>query len=107
MCVQIWVDLTLGPITAVGDAEGVIYELVQMRAKSSKINSIAKEIAMHLAPLGRELAGIHIWGERNTPADKLSRIARDGGADVLPWLRRVSRKADIPEVVDMNFRFLG
>jgi hypothetical protein len=107
LCVKIWVDHTLGPITAVGDAEGIIYDLVQMRAKSTKINNIAKEMALHLAPLGRELSGIHVWGERNSLADKLSRVARDGGADILPWLRRTSRNAEILELTDMNFRFLG
>ena len=107
LCVKIRVDHTLGPITAVGDAEGIIYDLVQMRAKSNKINNIAKEMALHLAPLGRELSGIHVWGERNSLADKLSRVARDGGGDILPWFRRVSRKAEVPELSEMNFRFLG
>ena len=49
-------------------------------AKSKKINEIAKEVAMHLAPLGHELEGVHVWSETNTLADALSRVQESGVA---------------------------
>ena len=53
-----------GKIILVGDALGV----------SQKINEVAKELALHLAPLGHELVGIHVWSEVNVIADALSRM---------------------------------
>ena len=61
-------------IILVGDALGVWYGLVRMKAKAAKVNEIAKELAFHLAPLGHELIGIHVWSEVNVLADALSRI---------------------------------
>ena len=52
--------------------------MVRFCAKSKKINEITKEVAMHLAPLGHELEGVHIWSEMNTLADALSRMAETG-----------------------------
>ena len=46
-----------GRIVLVGDALGVWFGMVRFCAKSKKINEIAKEVAMHLAPLGHELEG--------------------------------------------------
>ena len=59
-----------GRIILVGDALGVWYGLVRMKARTPKVN----EIALHLAPLGHELVGIHVWSEVNVVADALSRI---------------------------------
>ena len=63
-----------GKIVLVGDALGVWYSLVRMKAKATKINEIAKELALHLAPQGHELVGIHVWSEENVLADAPSRI---------------------------------
>ena len=65
---------TRGRIILVGDALGVWYGLVRMKAKAAKVNEMAKELALHLAPLGHELIGIHVWSEVNVLADALSRI---------------------------------
>ena len=62
-------------IVLVGDALGVWFGLIKMAAKSAKDNEIAKELAVHLAPLGHDLSGIHAWSEVNTTADALSRMA--------------------------------
>ena len=62
----------------VGDALGVWFGMVKFCARAGKINEIAKEVAMHLAPLGHELVGVHIWSEANTLADGLSRVAELG-----------------------------
>ena len=47
LCIKVWVDETPGPITVVGDPEGILFDLVQLRAKAAKINAIAKEVAIH------------------------------------------------------------
>ena len=64
-----------GKVTVVGDALGVWYSLVKLASKAASINEIAKELALHLAPLGHELRGIHVWSEVNVLADALSRVA--------------------------------
>ena len=64
-----------GRIVIVGDAEGVISSLTKLKSKDWIINSMAKEVALLLAPLGLSLIGLHIWGEENTWADALSRSA--------------------------------
>ena len=49
-----------GRIVLVGDALGVRYSMVRLTAKSPVINELAKELALHLAPMGHELVGIHV-----------------------------------------------
>ena len=69
-----WIRAGLsGQIVIVGDAEGVISSLTKLKSKDWLINSMAKEVALLLAPLGLSLIGLHIWGEENTWADALSR----------------------------------
>ena len=41
-----------------------------------KINEVTKELALHLAPLGHELVGIHVWSEVNVIADALSSVKK-------------------------------
>ena len=43
--------------------------MVRLTARSPVINELAKELALHLAPMGHELVGIHIWSEVNVTAD--------------------------------------
>ena len=78
-----------GKIILVGDALGVWYGMVRMSAKSQKINEMAKELALHLAPLGHELVGIHVWSEGNVIADALSRMS---GRELVPPGLRLSWK---------------
>ena len=59
----------------VGDASGALASLVSLSARSPTLNLIAQEAALHLAPLGLELAGVHVWSEENVWADDLSRLA--------------------------------
>ena len=69
-----WTDTNIvGKVTVIGDAAGVISDLVAMKAKAKTINNLVKETALHLAPLGLELDGLHVWAEHNTHADELSR----------------------------------
>ena len=75
--VSCWVNAqTRGRIVVLGDAEGILGSLSRLSAKSRIINEIAKELALHLGPLGHSLAGIHIWGEENILADALSRLCK-------------------------------
>ena len=75
---------TRGKLTIIGDAARVISDLIAMKAKSANINCLVKEAALHLAPLGLELFGIHLWSEKNEKADELSRITVDGAMPA--WL---------------------
>ena len=57
--------------------------MVRMNAKSDKVNEIAKELAMHLDPMGKDLVGIHVWSECNVLADALSRVETHGVPEAL------------------------
>eukprot|EP00972_Heterocapsa_arctica_P008731 1280339-Heterocapsa_arctica.AAC.1 len=48
--------------------------MTKFSAKSQVVNAIAREAALILAPLGRELASMHIWSEEYGLADALSRV---------------------------------
>ena len=85
---------TRGRIILVGDALGMWCGLVRMKAKAAKVNEIAKELALHLAPLGHELIGIHVWSEVNVLADALSRI--DDCTSLPTRLREVRREVLSP-----------
>ena len=99
LAIRTWTSKdTRGKITIIGDASGVIGDIVAMRAKSPVINNFIKEAALHLAPLGLELFGIHIWSEKNDKADELSRVAEDG---VLPtWLTASQTARSSPTTPD-------
>ena len=85
VAMRTWIDETCrGAITVVGDAAGVLGDIVAMRAKSVTVNNLIKELALHLAPFGLEVQGVHIWSERNAVADALSRVAI--GGDMPPGL---------------------
>ena len=101
IAIKTWVDKqTVGKITMIGDASGVIFDLIAMKAKSDVVNNLLKEAAMHLAPLGLDLFGVHIWAERNTAADQLSRASREGR---LPdWLRRSTATPSMPTSSEAN-----
>ena len=69
---------------------GVWFGFVRMKARAAKVNEIAKELDLHLVPLGHELVGIHVWSEVNVLADALSRI---GNHTTVPGgLRHVRRE---------------
>jgi len=78
-----WINENVrGVVTIVSDAEGVLSDLIKLKATKPTINNLAKELAMHLAPLGLELQGLHIWSERNELADALSRTSAGGSFPV-------------------------
>eukprot|EP00971_Amphidinium_carterae_P041297 810744-Amphidinium_carterae.1 len=60
LALRAWVKFPWsGPILVVGDALGVLAAFVQMSAKSTGINAMAREAALLMAPLGRELGAVH------------------------------------------------
>ena len=78
VAVRTWVtDESIGRITVVSDAEGILCDLVNLKARSPVINSLAKEEAVHLASFLRELQGLQKWSECNTLADTLSRLTAE------------------------------
>ena len=96
-----------GLVIVVGDAEGVIYDIVQLRGRSPSINMIAQEVALLLAPQGRDLQGLHIWGERNTFADMLSRREDGKSCSLMAALVSESTEVQVPSLSALNLRFLG
>ena len=95
---------TLGRVCLVGDAQGVLFGLTRLSASSPIINDIAKEMALHLAPMGQTLAGSHVWGEQNEVADALSRL--DRGA-VLPECLFHAVRRYAPKRFGSSFTALG
>ena len=80
---------TNGGFAIIGDALGVVYDALKLRASDRVLNSVMGELALVLAPMGKHLSGAHVWSERNTTCDKLSRMTE---ADEVPAeLRSVTR----------------
>ena len=74
---------------------GVWKALVALKSASTPVNNIAKEVVLHLAPIGHDLRGIHIWSEVNVLADGLSRVGFGeqvhGRLNTVPWQYMASR----------------
>ena len=62
-------------VTILGDALGIMEGASKFRSKDAKINAIFAELALVIAPTGATLAQIHLWSERNSLADALSRFS--------------------------------
>ena len=108
IAIRLWINDLRGPLVVCGDAEGILADLVQFRAKSPMVNEIAKELALHLAPQGLTVAGIHIWGERNVLADELSRLAEPGATASrrVQWLMDALRLEEAPLMSELCLRIL-
>ena len=92
----------------VGDAEGILFDLIQMRGKSPVINEVAKELALYLAPLGKDLSGMHIWGAQNKIADDLSRLSEaKGESKIVDWLQWTSSRRSLPPLSEWDLQILG
>jgi hypothetical protein len=105
---RLWVEDKPGPAFMVGDAEGILFDLVQMRGKSPIINDVAKELALHLAPFGKDLQGMHIWGAQNKIADELSRLSEtQGDGKLVKWLRWASLQRTLPPLEAWDLQILG
>ena len=105
LCLREWaVGTWRGPLTIIGDAEGVMAGLITLGARSPPVNAIAREAVLLLAPWGRHLRGVHVWSEDNSLADALSRLAQ--GAAVPALLLQVSR-AQVAPRCSSQWRSLG
>ena len=62
-------------VTILGDALGIMEGASKFRSKDAKINAIFAELALIIAPTGATLAQIHLWSEKNSLADALSRLS--------------------------------
>ncbi|CAK0818274.1 unnamed protein product, partial [Prorocentrum cordatum] len=104
LAAKLWISPeVLGRITFAGDAQGVLAALVQLRGDSAIMIDVAKELALHLAPLGHALEGLHIWAEQNKLADALSRVSCDGHS---PRFLAGAEQATVPQVEDLGLRVL-
>ena len=71
-----------GRIAILGDALGILYDVVKFRARDTVLNNIAGEIALILAPTGNDLRAAHLWTQRNVVCDGLSRLGRGEQPDI-------------------------
>ena len=73
IALRTWVtDQSIWQVTLDWDDAGVLCDLVKLEAKCWLINSLAKEVAMPLELLERDLQGLRVWSERSTLADARS-----------------------------------
>ena len=91
---------TQGHLAVLGDALGVLHDVVKLKAHDKILNALAGEMALILAPISLDIRAAHLWTQRNVVCDALSRLSA-GEAHDLPALKgatRVSRllpKGDI------------
>ncbi len=95
-CVASWRELLTtaqGRLVILGDALGVLCDAVKFRAKDAKLNEVMAELALLVAPMGHELEAAHIWSERNSTCDALSRLTAGGQLpERLQSVRRTRRR---------------
>ena len=63
-----------GKLLIIGDALGVLHDAVRHRTRDPILNSIMSEIALVIAPSGGDIRAAHLWTERNSVCDELSRL---------------------------------
>ena len=93
-----------GRVCMIGDAEGILGALTRLRSADEIVNLMAMELALWIAPRGLSLEGVHIWGEENAVADKLSRLSQ--GARVPQQLRDIPKVDLLPRGKGV-WKFLG
>ena len=91
---------TQGSLAIVGDALGVLHDAAKLRATDPVLNSIMGELALLIAHSGMDILMAHVWPERNTTCDALSRLQK-GESPRLPILSEAFRvkRADTPKVL--------
>ena len=72
-----------GALAIMGDALGVLHDARRFRAKDKVLNLIMAELALIIAPMGQELRTAHLWTQRNSTCDLLSRLAEGKGVPVV------------------------
>ena len=92
ICFIVWGPLLLtarGKVAVVGDAEGVLHAYMRFKADCPKVNEIMMELAVRIAPTGRDTCTFHLFSEKNSDADALSRLA--AGASLPTRVEGVAR----------------
>ena len=95
--VATWIDVlktSQGAVNVLGDALGILHNAMRFKAKHPVLNAVAGELATLVAPLGLDIRAAHIWSERNTICDELSRLQQGAPAQhpALCAACRVKRK---------------
>ena len=67
-----------GTLTFVGDALGVLHDALRFKAREPVLNGIISEMALEIAPFRADLRAAHVWSERNSLCDALSRLTAGG-----------------------------
>ena len=70
-----------GALAVRGDALGVLRDVIKLRAKDPVLNQLAHTMALPIAPTGVDLRAAHVWSEKNTLCDLLSRRASESSLD--------------------------
>ena len=90
-----------GGLAIVGDALGVVRDPLKLRSNDAVLNKIKGEFALVLAPVEKSLTRAHIWSERNTICDQLSRMTADFALpELLSTIKRTQRRP--PEFRALN-----
>ena len=66
-----------GSLAIIGDALGVLHDAVKLRAKDPVLNAIMGDLALLIAPTGKDIRCAHIWTQRNVTCDALSRLQKN------------------------------
>jgi hypothetical protein len=75
------------------DSVAALTVICKLGSSSPKLNAIAAEISLELSKLGiQEVLAVHLPGEQNTVADKLSRLAQPGCDGKLPESLRGAKR---------------
>ena len=68
---------TQGELAVLGDALGVLYDVMRLKARDPVLNAMAADMALLLAPLSLDVRVAHVWTQRNSVCDALSRLESD------------------------------
>ena len=50
----------------------------KFKSNDAVLNLIMAEVALILAPMGRDIRAVHLWTQRNVTCDRLSRLRGEG-----------------------------
>ena len=68
---------TQGKLAVLGDALGVLYDVLRLKARDPVLNAMAADMALILAPMSLDVRVAHVWTQRNSICDALSRLDCD------------------------------
>ena len=63
-----------GKLWIVGDAKGILQDVIARRARNPQINLLVAEIQLELADSPHDITAVHIWSQQNRICDELSRM---------------------------------